>query len=333
MLRRTLIIFAITSLCGFGMACSDDDNSSDDSSERCPAGTVHDGQLDRCISEEQPDSGTDDTSPSVDSGYPDATDGGQTTPDTGTPDSGTPDSGTPDATDPPDTGGEEDTGPQCPGAEAYCDGQCVDLTSSDQHCGDCNQPCEGAQTCQSGQCQCPGDQQWCDGACVDTSSNDAHCGGCNDPCQGGYVCSEDQCHENEKIAGVIQALNTHRSTDSNCGSYGDYSAVNPVQGDAQLHQAAQRHADDMADNDFFDHTGSDGSDFSQRISESGYSGWPVGENIAAGGTDPASVVQRWMDSDGHCRNNMNGSATHVGVGFAENPSSQWGTYWVLKLAQ
>jgi uncharacterized protein YkwD len=132
---------------------------------------------------------------------------------------------------------------------------------------------------------------------------------------------------------VIQALNDHRSTDSNCGTYGDFAAVSPVQGDPLLHQAAQRHADDMSDNNFFDHTGSDDSNFSQRISESGYSGWPVGENIAAGGSDPASVMQRWMDSDGHCRNNMNGSATYVGVGYAYNPSSRYGTYWVLKLAR
>ncbi len=119
--------------------------------------------------------------------------------------------------------------------------------------------------------------------------------------------------------------------DQDCRSEGQWSATGPVEGHELLHLAAQIHADDMADNDFFNHTGSDGSSFSQRIYDTGYNGSPMAENIAAGGTDPASIVDRWLDSDGHCRNLMIPTATEIGVGFTYG--GNWGTLWVLKVAR
>lgn len=171
----------------------------------------------------------------------------------------------------------------------------------------------------------------CDGVCVDLMKTAAHCGQCNEPCSGGEVCSAGQCHSNEKIAGVLEHVNLARAQDQNCGQHGDRPAVGAVAGHALLHEASQRHADDMLANNFFSHTGSDGSSFSQRIRDTGYPGSPVGENIAGGDQDPARVVQRWMNSDGHCRNIMNGSATEIGVGYSVG--GPWGSYWVLKLAR
>ena len=125
-------------------------------------------------------------------------------------------------------------------------------------------------------------------------------------------------------------MNHFRSTETDCRSSGTFPPVHPIQGHPLLHEAAQIHADDMVENDFFTHQGSDGSSFSQRIQRVGYPGFPVGENIAAGGNDAAHIVQRWINSDGHCANIMNGSAGHFGLGFAEG--GPWGSYWVLKLA-
>jgi uncharacterized protein YkwD len=138
-------------------------------------------------------------------------------------------------------------------------------------------------------------------------------------------------HDDPNVQGIITAMNQARSQDQDCRSEGQWSATGPIQGHELLHLAAQIHADDMADNDFFSHTGSDGSSFSQRIYDTGYTGSPMAENIAAGGTDPANIVERWLASDGHCRNLMMPTATEIGVGFTYG--GNWGTLWVLKVAR
>ena len=55
--------------------------------------------------------------------------------------------------------------------------------------------------------------------------------------------------------------------------------------DSAARIAARCHSVDMAENDFFSHTGSDGSNFSQRMRDAGYTGSPRAENIAAGNAD------------------------------------------------
>lgn len=52
--------------------------------------------------------------------------------------------------------------------------------------------------------------------------------------------------------------------------------------DDRLQAAARAHAVDMAQNDFFSHTGSDGSSVADRTTMAGYLWTTVGENIAAG---------------------------------------------------
>ncbi|MCY1014033.1 CAP domain-containing protein [Nannocystis pusilla] len=41
----------------------------------------------------------------------------------------------------------------------------------------------------------------------------------------------------------------------------------------------------------------------------------AGENIAAGYSTAAQVVNGWMTSTGHCNNIMNGNYKHLGVGY------------------
>ena len=48
----------------------------------------------------------------------------------------------------------------------------------------------------------------------------------------------------------------------------------------------------------------------------------AGENIAMGQKTPKEVVQAWMNSEGHRANILNGSYTHIGVGYVAN-----GNYW------
>ena len=87
---------------------------------------------------------------------------------------------------------------------------------------------------------------------------------------------------------------------------------------SSLRLAARRHSEDMACNDFFSHTGSDGSTLSSRILAAGYSYSWAAENIAASSSSSfsaQSVVNMWMNSPGHRSNILSENAVHIGVGF------------------
>lgn len=108
----------------------------------------------------------------------------------------------------------------------------------------------------------------------------------------------------------------------------------PLQLNADLTDAARGHNQDMITNNFFDHTGSDGSSPSERACAQGYApyGWGacyVGENIAAGYTTPAAVVAGWMGSTGHRANILNSDYREIGVGHSTGGS--WGNYWTMNL--
>jgi uncharacterized protein YkwD len=81
----------------------------------------------------------------------------------------------------------------------------------------------------------------------------------------------------------------------------------------------------MAKNNYFSHTGRDGSSFVDRLSRAGYpKEGAAGENIAYGYGTAQAVVNGWMNSDGHRRNILNCSAKSTGVGLAYRGST---AYW------
>jgi uncharacterized protein YkwD len=71
----------------------------------------------------------------------------------------------------------------------------------------------------------------------------------------------------------------------------------------------------MAENDYFEHDGRDGSSFAERIEAQGYPS-PGGENIAQGQPNAQAVVAAWLKSPGHRANIENCSFTAIGVGLA-----------------
>lgn len=89
----------------------------------------------------------------------------------------------------------------------------------------------------------------------------------------------------------------------------------------------------MAYNNFFSHTGSDGSTFAQRITAAGYSYRAAAENIAAGQRSVADVVQGWIQSPGHCANIMNANLSELAVACVSSSGSQYGTYWTMELGR
>ena len=95
----------------------------------------------------------------------------------------------------------------------------------------------------------------------------------------------------------------------------------PLQYHAKLQQAAMVRAQEIAIK--FSHDRPDGTDSSTAVYEAG-AGCNDGENIARGYPSPESVVQGWMNSNGHRWAILDPDSTHIGVGFYQN---SYGTYF------
>ena len=130
---------------------------------------------------------------------------------------------------------------------------------------------------------------------------------------------------------MLAAVNLVRSESRVCGD-DTFSAVASLQWNCQLAQSAKVHSSDMANQNFFSHTGSDGTNAAQRIEAQGYNWQSVGENIAAGQSSVSAVMQSWLDSPGHCQNIMNGSFAELGAALVQESNSQYGNYWTQNFA-
>jgi PKD repeat protein len=89
---------------------------------------------------------------------------------------------------------------------------------------------------------------------------------------------------------------------------------------AQLRDAGQKFAEEMNRTGVFSHTGEGGSTPFTRMQAAGFRGSTMGENIARGFSNPASVMQAWMNSPGHKANILNAGYRWIGVGFVAGPN-------------
>lgn len=96
----------------------------------------------------------------------------------------------------------------------------------------------------------------------------------------------------------------------------------------QLGAAARYHSQDMATNNYFRHTLSNGDSSEKNIERHGYTTWIwIGENIAAGMTSASEVLLGWQLSPSHDQNMRNGHYSEIGIGRAYSANSDWGWYW------
>lgn len=110
----------------------------------------------------------------------------------------------------------------------------------------------------------------------------------------------------------------------------------PLKANPLLQQAAQAHAEAMAQGDFFDHNNPNtGARPADRIVAAGYSWISVAENIAAGDDTAEGVVAGWMDSPGHRANILSPTVVEIGVGYSFDASdtfpdanAPYRYYWV-----
>jgi uncharacterized protein YkwD len=88
----------------------------------------------------------------------------------------------------------------------------------------------------------------------------------------------------------------------------------------RLDRSAQRWTDFMVGHDIFTH----GPNFAARITAAGFDWSSAGENIATGFPTPASVVNGWMASDGHCHNILAPVFRSVGTGVSASGVPSFG---------
>lgn len=136
----------------------------------------------------------------------------------------------------------------------------------------------------------------------------------------------------EVSAKVLALVNAARSKPRKCGRT-DYPAAPPLQLSAMLNRAALLHTQDMSNENFFEHQGSDGSKVADRVSRIGYRWRGVGENIATGAPDAEAVVKGWIASPGHCGNIMGAQFTEMGIAYVVNRNSNAGIYWTQVFAR
>lgn len=84
-------------------------------------------------------------------------------------------------------------------------------------------------------------------------------------------------------------------------------------GDAASHRAAAVRAAEIATS--FSHTRPNGSGFYTALYEAGVQYRGAGENIAYGYDSPTAVVRGWMNSEGHRKNILSITYTHLAVCF------------------
>ncbi|MGW3467207.1 CAP domain-containing protein [Saccharopolyspora sp. NPDC000995] len=100
-----------------------------------------------------------------------------------------------------------------------------------------------------------------------------------------------------------------------------------------LSEAAAGHSVDMAHQDFFGHSGSDGRTPAERARSAGFSSDYVGENIAAGGETADETFRQWMEAEPHRDNILDCAFTDLGVGHAATPHSRYRHYWTQELGR
>lgn len=91
---------------------------------------------------------------------------------------------------------------------------------------------------------------------------------------------------------------------------------------AKLVAAAKGHAKAMAEQNFFGHASKNGAKFSNRIKAQGYRYSKVAENIGAGQSSAAGIMQDWLASSGHRKNILDCALSETGIAVVYQPDDK-----------
>jgi uncharacterized protein YkwD len=132
-------------------------------------------------------------------------------------------------------------------------------------------------------------------------------------------------------AELLRRINQARAHARRCGARA-FAAVPPLRLDLRLAHAADAHAEDMIERNYFAHLSPVGTTPAQRVAATGYRYRLVGENIASGPETPAEAVEGWLASPEHCENIMDPRFVVTGIGFAANQRGAPRIEWVQDFA-
>lgn len=123
----------------------------------------------------------------------------------------------------------------------------------------------------------------------------------------------------------VLSYSTHISTTSLLSvtnQQRDKDSKSPLMLNAQLSQAAQAKANDMAARNYWSHTTPDGQAPWIFIDRAGYRYQAAAENLAYGFDDSANTIKGWLNSTEHRENLLSNEYSEVGFGVAEAPNYQ-----------
>ncbi|MFC7532502.1 CAP domain-containing protein [Actinoplanes sp. GCM10030250] len=100
--------------------------------------------------------------------------------------------------------------------------------------------------------------------------------------------------------------------------------------ESRLEAAAQKHSELQAQQNSMSHQLPGEASMGDRVTAEGYRWRGVAENVAAGYTSAASVMDGWMNSPGHKANILNCGYEQIGVGLAKSSSGT--QYWTQNFA-
>ncbi|GAA4108082.1 hypothetical protein GCM10022393_03830 [Aquimarina addita] len=124
-------------------------------------------------------------------------------------------------------------------------------------------------------------------------------------------------NNNDRAEEMLRLVNDIRTTEG----------LQPLVLNQELNEAAYLHSKDMGDQNYFNHTGLNGSSFSERVRDASYVGTPRGENIAAGNNTVAETFNQWVNSSGHLDNILDERSNEMGIGYAVVNGSEYTHYW------
>lgn len=127
----------------------------------------------------------------------------------------------------------------------------------------------------------------------------------------------------------IQTDNTDQSFGRILNNVRIGNGASAVTYDSRLDAAAQVHADDMVNRDYFSHNSPEGDDVYDRIVAQGYQPIAWGENIAGRQTSEQAALEAWQNSPDHDRMMNAQSLEEFGLGVSGTGSD---TRWVLVMA-
>ena len=114
----------------------------------------------------------------------------------------------------------------------------------------------------------------------------------------------------------LARVNEARRAGFDCGEGGVFGPAEPLTWNDKLATAAQKHNQNMLENNFFSHADPAGDTPSDRVAREGYAWSLTGENLAyatPGNFTPASVVDAWLGSPGHCAVLMDAEFREIGA--------------------